>query len=142
MYFWRENSNSILKKDHTFSKNLIFFFCLFISLQISQLCNASTHDKVAPTPQNLICYGKSATEIILLTPPNQLSHLQDKLNLTFVQNQPNKNGLIIMDSTDPAEEAMAVSISAVGAIAYICCTVTFILLVCLLFFLGLTPTQR
>ena len=41
-----------------------------------------------------------------------------------------------------SEEEMAVSISAVGAAAYVCCTVTFILLVCLLFFLGLTPTQR
>ena len=40
------------------------------------------------------------------------------------------------------EEDLAVSISAVGAVAYICCTVTFVLLVCLLFFLGLTPTQR
>ena len=36
----------------------------------------------------------------------------------------------------------AVSISAVGAVAYVCCTITFVLLVCLLFFLGLTPTQR
>ena len=41
-----------------------------------------------------------------------------------------------------SEEEMAVSISAVGLVAYVCCTVTFILLVCLLFFLGLTPTQR
>ncbi len=43
---------------------------------------------------------------------------------------------------DNSEEEMAVSISAVGAVAYVCCTVTVILLVCLLFFLGLTPTQR
>ena len=41
-----------------------------------------------------------------------------------------------------SEEEMAVSISAVGAVAYVCCNVSFILLVCLLFFLGLTPTQR
>ena len=47
--------------------------------------------------------------------------------------------LVTMDNS---EEEMAVSISAVGAVAYVCCTVTFILLVCLLFFLGLTPTQR
>ena len=40
------------------------------------------------------------------------------------------------------EDEMSVSISAVGAVAYVCCTVTFVLLVCLLFFLGLTPTQR
>ena len=33
-------------------------------LQISQLCNETTHDKVAPTKQNLICRGKSAIEII------------------------------------------------------------------------------
>ena len=43
---------------------------------------------------------------------------------------------------DRTEEEMSVSISAVGAVAYVCCTVTFVLLVCLLFFLGLTPTQR
>ena len=47
-----------------------------------------------------------------------------------------------MEDMETSEEEMAVSISAVGAVAYICCTVTFILLVCLLFFLGLTPTQR
>ena len=47
--------------------------------------------------------------------------------------------LTIMENS---EEEMAVSISAVGLVAYVCCTVTFILLVCLLFFLGLTPTQR
>ena len=46
----------------------------------------------------------------------------------------------VMESA--GEEDLAVSISAVGAVAYICCTVTFVLLVCLLFFLGLTPTQR
>ena len=47
-----------------------------------------------------------------------------------------------MEDMETSEEEMAVSISAVGAVAYICCTLTFILLVCLLFFLGLTPTQR
>ena len=47
-----------------------------------------------------------------------------------------------MEDMETSEEEMAVSISAVGAVAYICCTVTFLLLVCLLFFLGLTPTQR
>ena len=47
---------------------------------------------------------------------------------------------VVMESA--GEEDLAVSISAVGAVAYICCTVTFVLLVCLLFFLGLTPTQR
>ena len=46
------------------------------------------------------------------------------------------------DRMDRTEEEMSVSISAVGAVAYVCCTVTFVLLVCLLFFLGLTPTQR
>ena len=45
-------------------------------------------------------------------------------------------------SHDHMESEETVSISAVGAAAYICCTITFILLVCLLFFLGLTPTQR
>ena len=35
----------------------------FLQLQISQLCNETTHDKVAPTKQNLICHGKSAIEV-------------------------------------------------------------------------------
>ena len=50
--------------------------------------------------------------------------------------------LLTLLTMETSEEEMAVSISAVGAVAYVCCTVTFILLVCLLFFLGLTPTQR
>ena len=82
-----------------------FLYISLLFLQISQLCNASTHDKVAPTPQNLICDGKSATEIILLSQHNQVSHLtKDELNLTFVQNQADKNGLILILDLSPAME--------------------------------------
>ena len=92
MQFWREKFKFFL------STSLLF-------LQISQLCNESTHDKVAPTPQNLICDGKSATEIILLSQHNQVSHLtKDELHLTFVQNQEDKNGLILILDLSPAME--------------------------------------
>ena len=63
-------------------------------IQISKLCNASTHDKVAPTPQNLICRGKSAIEVIQMN--TQVSRITDELSFTFVQNEEEKNGLIIM----------------------------------------------
>ena len=94
MHFWREKF-----------KHIFFIYISLLFLQISQLCNASTHDKVAPTPQNLICDGKSATEIILLSQHNQVSHLtKDELNLTFVQNQADKNGLILILDLSPAME--------------------------------------
>ena len=66
-------------------------------IQISKLCNSSTHDKVAPTRQNIICRGKSVTEIIQ-THPNAVSRITDELNIEFVQEpiELHKNGLVIM----------------------------------------------
>ena len=129
MHFWRENPKQFkhwlpkkycfdvfgakiqiftnYKKDAFLARKIQIFFLStsLLFLQISQLCNESTHDKVAPTPQNLICDGKSATEIILLSQHNQVSHLtKDELHLTFVQNQEDKNGLILILDLSPAME--------------------------------------
>ena len=73
----------------------------FLQLQISQLCNETTHDKVAPTKQNHICRGKSAIEVIKMREPqSRISHLQPP-NVTFVQSRNNKNGLIVIIDNGP-----------------------------------------
>ena len=76
---------------------------LLTLLQISLLCNETSHDKVAPTKQNLICEGKSAMEVIKMQKPAARGRpitLQPP-RVTFVQEKRNKEGLIIILDNGP-----------------------------------------
>ena len=62
-------STNIVKLKPKIQKKTPSYWIL--QLQISKVCNETTHDKVAPTKQNLICRGKSAIEIIKMRGESQ-----------------------------------------------------------------------
>ena len=68
-----------------------------MKFQISKLCNETTHDKVAPTKQNLICNGKSAMEVIG-SHPSQSQTLLEPPVVTFVQDRVGTDLVVILDN--------------------------------------------
>lgn len=69
--------------------------------QISKLCNQSTHDKVAPTKQNLICRGKSAIEVIKMQVPQEDEIGLEPPSVTFVQKTAASHQLVIILDNGP-----------------------------------------
>lgn len=67
------------------------------SPQISKLCNETSHDKLSPTQQNLICGGKSAMEVIKMQVGNSRQRLEPP-EITFVQPNNNDGLVIILDN--------------------------------------------